>query len=331
MKHKGWLIFLTIFTYPLIVFSIIFLANTGFLKSSFYKNLLNRASTYQNLENVIKSSEYENELLHEITNNIDSSWIKTNIEGNLDIFFGYANSKTPSADFYLDIKPFKNELEALFPAELDLNIPDTLTFTNYKTFVLDLEKQASAFSSDELQINNSTSQIESINNAEKQTIENTNNVKTGLNYYRLISYAVLIFTVILLLLIILLAMNYPPGIFRYLGICLIYPAVSIIIVLIFLRELFLRWNWLKKIEMPIEYYNLSNDLYTVFIGDIIYRTIGASLIALFISLVLIIVSYIYGHYRPMPKKTTIESKKELQSQQGQQKRPVESINAPHRC
>ncbi len=120
MRHKC----LAAFIVFVLFFSILGVMGFGqvrlILTPKFVSNFLEKANIYNNLGNIgqqlAQSTKdvQSKETILDITNSIDPTWLKKEVNSNLPPFFNYLWGKTTNLNIVIDITPFKAKLPANF-------------------------------------------------------------------------------------------------------------------------------------------------------------------------------------------------------------------------
>jgi len=236
MHNKCLGVFLVFLTFPFIILTILnFSFFRNFTSSNFYKIVLSQSNAYQETSNLVQKTynPSETNILTMLSQSINSGWLKTNTEQNLDGLFSFLNGQTPQANLSIDLTSLKNNLKPTTdaPEEVIAIIPNQLTIDSYKTFLTNLEqviKKQSAGDAISSQlagqdIANVQNQLQNANNISGQYQNNLNNIKRGFMLSKIFGYVILGLTLLMLLFIALAARRDVAGIFRWIGNALVYP------------------------------------------------------------------------------------------------------------
>lgn len=188
MRNRCLGVFLIFLAFPFVVLSIIELTFIhDFTSSNFYKNVLNKSNAYSTSSKMISEATKENDdVISMLANNIDETWLKENVDKNLDEFFQFVNGRKTNTDFELDLSSLKTGLKPNSETSQEMidAIPDTLSFETYKQYLINFQTELNKEGQGEL-LNAASgidNQIQEADKIENQLDNNLQNVKKGFLY-----------------------------------------------------------------------------------------------------------------------------------------------------
>ena len=266
MKHTCAAVFIVF----LLFFSVSLFLYTGQLKkitsAGFLMKTFEQSGLYTNLPGIISESLKDspnNAAVQALSNAVDPTYFRTQIQTNLPPFIKYLNGKSKTLNVNLDLKPFKAAILKQAPAEAVTSIPDNYTLN--------------------------------------QESANANNVfRQAKRSFHVLNLAFLISGILSLLLIgvlVLMGKSFWPSILRWTGFALLLPAaLQLIIVIIGKASLNPAIKACVAKASPTMA-NLLKPVIAVFANNIFNVTMLYAGIVFFISLVLIVLSYIFHSHK----------------------------------
>lgn len=304
MRNKCLGVFLVFITVPLVMVSILQLANGNFLRSSFYKEFLTKNKIYDKVVLILPKDSSSDNIITAFSASISAPWLKTNIEYNLDAGFNFLNKKTPTFDFSVDATIVKNNPDLNIPASIINVLPDTLSMTSYNSFLQNTKdiatKNTTTTSPEEVD-----KQIADFTSYQAKFTQNTKNAQTAFYYFKIGMWVVYGLTILMLLIIALAARRYWPAILRWTGFSLFIPGVILLGTSFAFPKIFI--NLLHpinnlKLEPPTK--DLLTTIYNGLINVTSFNTGRISLLVTLIGLFIVITSYVLPlilKTPPMPK------------------------------
>lgn len=311
MHNKCLGVFLVFITIPLVVLSIFILSAGKITTAKYYKEIFTKSNSYElaikalpKKENDAKESE---NMISLISANATPAWLETTITKNLDQFDAYINNRATTLNPSIDITNFKDDFSSQLPTEMQEIIPNIISFETYTEYlnnanqlITNVLKSSPGAGQDEIaQINK---QISSTKQTQQQFIQNSNSIKTGFFYGKIISYVIFTLTLLMLIVIALAARHYIPAIFRWTGQTLLIGGLLSVITAFLAQYIVKNFNFITKLEISNETKNLITPLYNNISNDITSTAIKISFLVLAIGLVFVIFSYILPMLMPKTVK-----------------------------
>jgi hypothetical protein len=258
--------------------------------------MLAQTDTYTKVDNLISSTQTDDELTKSFINGITPQWLRQNIEPNLDNTFAFINKKTNDIVLSVDITPFRANIEKQIPSGVKITIPDKLTFESYNKFIADLKtnyvNQGTGTTASTKDLASFDKQIKSSFDLKEQIRNNLLNVQKGVNYFKISSYIIIGLTLFLLIMIIVLARRSVTAIFNWTGQAIFYPSIIFTGILFGINLLINNWSPFYGIEMQNDTLIIVQPIYDYTIRNIIHNMLFYSIISVILGALLIIIAIV---------------------------------------
>lgn len=239
MRNKILGVFLVLITIPFIILTIFTITFTNLKNPLFYKQVLDKHSIYNSATLSIRSlpvASDSNNFFSAVIPQITTSWLKENVETNLDNFNVYLKGKNSTYDFYLNIAPFKAQIVKNMPGLSANDIPDKLTLSSYSQILEKLQANQTGLVKNSDTGSDVGSQIEKNINLQDQFSKNTSQVKKGIGYFNIGSWVVIGLALVLLILIGVAARRNLKSMFRWLAATLLISVGLMILPTFFINK-----------------------------------------------------------------------------------------------
>ncbi len=316
MRHKGLAVLIVIVLFFTISIALSSIQLKKITASDFLLKSFNQSGLYTNLpllvSNAFSESNATDSVAYQvIAKAVEPTYLKQQVEINLPLLVDYLNGNKEKLEVNLDFRPFKNSLQNQPIEDLKKTIAEGLksmpacTPSEEKNWLevgcqpkdIDYDAQASSLA-DQFKTTAFLGKVPDYYTID-QSISDPDKFFEGAKrsfYYLNLSYYVsIILSILLIVALIMLSRNQWPSALRWTGLALILPGgVHLSIALISKANVNpIISACVEKASPAVA--NLLKPVITVFAGNIFNVSMFYSGVIFFAGLILIVISYIFGH------------------------------------
>lgn len=297
MQNRCLGVFLVFLAAPFVILSIMFISSLNLLKVDYYKDLLVKTDSYNKITSMAHNTQSDNPLVKSLTSDVNSKWVRTSVEYNLDVAGNFINKKSNNANFMLDLAPFRADIAKQLPAGINISVPDQLSYDTYSNFLLTF-KEALVTAEPQISqkdLENLDNLINSSDKLSSKTNQDLINIRRGINFYKISGTIVIALTILWLFLIAILARKHLPAIPRWIGQALFLPSLFFVLTILLLKQVLLNISPLNNVNMSSDLKSIFQSIYLTFTKGTLDNLIFYGSITIIIGFLLVIVSYIWDY------------------------------------